>query len=250
MPLTWWFGGSMYNREFTGIRWSLTSVPICHDFLPPALGNTASAQFPGPQRKARFHRRDPNVTQGEACRIYLWRLPTQHIRIFIQSTFLPNLVGAQQTQYCKTGYSELCFLLNLKSSFITLLIPDRRKRPSPILFTLCSRQSPLGQVSTEMLGRWPVHIAYHGRRPALRLPSTRRKYSLLGCWRNWQLMETKPWELPARAPGHRFPMTLLKNMDSLCILCLHTSSLFFWTWGCSHITRKVAPSEKKHFLFI
>lgn len=193
MPLTWWFGGSMYNREFTGIRWSLTSVPICNDFLPPALGNTASAQFPGPQRKARFHRRDPNLTQGEACRIYLWRLPTQHIRIFIQSTFLPNLVGAQQTQYCKTGYSELCFLLNLKSSFITLLIPDRRKRPSPILFTLCSRQSPLGQVSTEMLGRWPVHIAYHGRRPALRLPSTRRKYSLLGCWRNWQLMETKPW---------------------------------------------------------
>lgn len=54
MPLTWWFGGSLCNREFTGIRWSLTSVPICNDFLPLALGNAASAQFPGPQRKAGF----------------------------------------------------------------------------------------------------------------------------------------------------------------------------------------------------
>lgn len=184
MPLTQWFGGSLYNREFPGIRRSLTSVPIFNDFLSPALGNAASAQFPGPQRKARFHRRDPHLTQGQACWIYSCRLPTQHIRVSIQSTLLPNLVSEQQTQHCKTGYSELCFLLNLESSFITLLIPDRRKRPSPILFILCSRQSPIGPLSTERLGRLLVHIAYNGRRPALRLPSARRKYSLLGCWRN------------------------------------------------------------------
>lgn len=90
---------------------------------------------------------------GESLLNLLMTTPYTHIRILIQSTFLPNLVSAQQTQDCKTGYSELCFLLNLKSSFFTLLIPDRRKRPSPILFILCSRQSPLGQLSTEMLGR-------------------------------------------------------------------------------------------------
>lgn len=129
-------------------------------------GERSQCSIPRSLEEGTIHRRDPNLTQGKACWIYLWRLPTQHIRIFIQSTFLPNLVSAQQTQYCKTGYSELCFLLNLKSSFFTLLIPDRRKRPSPILFILCSRQSPLGQLSTEMLGRWPVHIAYHaGARP-------------------------------------------------------------------------------------
>lgn len=62
------FGGGLYNRlRISCIRWSLTSVPIFNDFLPPALGNAASAQFPGP----RFHRRDSNFTQGKACWVYL-----------------------------------------------------------------------------------------------------------------------------------------------------------------------------------
>lgn len=193
MPLTWWFGGGLYNREFTGIRRSLTSVPICR--LPTTSpGKRSQCSIPRSSEEGTISQKGSKPHPGGSCWIYLWRLPTQHIRIFSQSTFLPNLESAQQTQYCKTGYSQRCFLLNLKSSFITLLIPDGRKRPSPVLFTLCSRQSPIGQLSTELLGRWPVHTAHHGRRrPWGCLPSARTKYPLLGCWRNWQLMETKPW---------------------------------------------------------
>lgn len=76
-----WLGGgthmiglgvaSKQTWELVGIRWSLTSVPIFGDFPPPALGSAPSAQFPGPQRKARFHRRNPNLTQGKACWVYL-----------------------------------------------------------------------------------------------------------------------------------------------------------------------------------
>lgn len=59
--LTWWAWGWPLQQtwELIGIRWPLTSVPIFSDFPPRALGNVISAQFPGPQRKAkaRFHRR-------------------------------------------------------------------------------------------------------------------------------------------------------------------------------------------------
>lgn len=105
-------------------------------------------------------------------------------------------------------------------------------------------------MSTKMLGRLLLHITYNGRRMALRLPSARKEVLSPRMLQRMTANVNKTLSHPHKHKSIDSQSHFWKIWIAHAFLGLLTSSLFLWTWGYSHISRKIASSEKPFFFNI